>query len=126
MSDILPGDPSPKDSVWALYARSQLLFTTAVHVKYTDRLTEQTKAEFAVRAWLETERIEAQLDLHTCDVEKSTSERFPFVPFLLVLAQGMLLNGVTWQFTTVASTYSTLKIWCHRNLPRTYHIHTCA
>lgn len=72
--DILPGDPSPKDSVWALYARSQLLFVSAVHVKHSDRLTEQAKAEFAVRAWLETERIEAQLDLHTCDVEKATSE----------------------------------------------------
>lgn len=72
--DILPGDPSPKDSVWALYARSQLLFVSAVHIKYSDRLTEQAKAEFAVRAWLETERIEAQLDLHTCDVEKATSE----------------------------------------------------
>ncbi|KAF8318453.1 hypothetical protein DL93DRAFT_2054507 [Clavulina sp. PMI_390] len=70
--DILPGDPSPKDSVWALYARSQLLFASAAHVKYSDRLSEKDKAEFAVRAWLETERIEAQLDVHTCDVEKAT------------------------------------------------------
>jgi hypothetical protein len=72
--DVLPGGPSPKDSVWALYARSQLLYASAVHVKYGDRLNEQAKAEFAVRAWLETERIEAQLDMHTCDIERATSE----------------------------------------------------
>lgn len=72
----MPGDPSPKDSVWALYARSQLLFVAAVYVKHSERLSEQEKAEFAVRAWLETERIEGQLDSHTCDIEKATSE-FP-------------------------------------------------
>ena len=72
--DTLPGDPSPKNSVWALYARSQLLYASAVHVTYSDRLSEHAKSEFAVRAWLETERIEAQLDMHTCDVERATRE----------------------------------------------------
>jgi hypothetical protein len=72
--DLLPGDPSPKDSIWALYARSQLLFTSCVHVQHSDRMSEADKAEFAVRAWLETERIERALNLHTCDVEKATSE----------------------------------------------------
>lgn len=72
--DVLLGNSSPKDSVWALYARSQLLYASAVHVKHSDRLSEQAKSEFAVRAWLETERIETELNMHTCEIEKATSE----------------------------------------------------
>jgi hypothetical protein len=71
--DVLTGDPSPKDSVWALYTRSQLLYASAVHAKHSDRLGEQTKAEFAMGAWLETERIEVQLDMHTCDIERANT-----------------------------------------------------
>lgn len=43
-------------------------------MRYNDRLSEQAKAEFAMHAWLETEKIESALNLHTCDVEKATSE----------------------------------------------------
>lgn len=43
-----------------------------MHVKYS-AMDDQSKAEFAVRAWLETESIEQELNLHTCDVEKATS-----------------------------------------------------
>lgn len=70
--DVLSGDRSPKDSMWALYARSRLLYASAMHVKFSNHLSEQAKAEFAVRAWLETERVEAQLDMHTCDIERTT------------------------------------------------------
>jgi hypothetical protein len=72
--DVLRGDSSPKDSTWALYARSRLLYASAVHVKYSDHLGENAKAEFAVRAWLEAERIEAQLEMHTCGIEQTTCE----------------------------------------------------
>lgn len=41
-------------------------------------MSDQAKAEFAVRAWLETENIESALDQHTCDVEKATSEFYSF------------------------------------------------
>lgn len=68
---VLPGS---KNSVWALHARSQLLYASAVHIKYSHRLSEQAKAEFAVRAWLEAEQIETQLNMHTCNIERATRE----------------------------------------------------
>lgn len=87
--DVLPGDPLPKDSVWALYARGRLLYASAVHIKDSDRLSQQAKAEFAVHAWLETERIEAQLDRHTCNVEKSTGGCHIYSPSLIETIQGV-------------------------------------
>ena len=63
-----------KQSVWSLYARSQLLFSSCLAMRYDSSINDMDKADFAVQAWVETEAIEAALNTHTCGIEKATSE----------------------------------------------------
>jgi len=62
----------PKNSVWSLYARSQLLYASSLYVEWNKEMKENEKNEFAMRAWLETENIEATLNSHSCDIEKTS------------------------------------------------------
>jgi len=64
----------PKNSVWALYARSQLLYTSSLYVEWSEEIDEDERNEIAKRAWLETENIEAMLNSHSCDIERCSSE----------------------------------------------------
>ena len=55
---------SPKQSVWALYCRSMLLWNS---VQRLDRLeADSDKAEFAMSAWLEAADIQDALEAHSC------------------------------------------------------------
>ncbi|KAF5330254.1 hypothetical protein D9758_014443 [Tetrapyrgos nigripes] len=66
-----PSLAGSKDTVWALYDRSFLLWHFCVRMRNNHSATDDEKAQFAVRAWLETEEIEQALNKHTCDIERS-------------------------------------------------------
>lgn len=63
----IPGQ-SPKDSVWALYCRSMLLWTSCVRRRDTSWSTEE-RANFAIQAWTETRIVQDALDMHTCNLD---------------------------------------------------------
>ena len=54
-----------------------MLYSSCLSVHYDETLSEYEKGQFAVQAWLESERIEKMLDMHTCEVEKAT-RKFSF------------------------------------------------
>ena len=51
-------------------------------MRYDDRVDNAVKSDFAVRALLETEAIQMALNLHTCNVESTTSEWCLFFTFV--------------------------------------------
>lgn len=59
---------SPKDSVWALYCRSMLLWNSSL--RHRDEVcTTGERADFAVNAWNETHAIQDALDMHHCNLD---------------------------------------------------------
>ena len=64
----------PKNSVWSLYARSQLLYASSLYVEWNKEINKNERNELAMRAWLETEKIEAMLNSHSCDIERCSCE----------------------------------------------------
>ncbi|KAF5344976.1 hypothetical protein D9757_013784 [Collybiopsis confluens] len=60
-----------KDTVWALYDRSFLLWHICARVRAETTMSDVEKGEFAVKAWLETDAIERALNKHTCAIEKT-------------------------------------------------------
>ena len=58
---------SPKESVWALYCRSMLLWNFCVRLR-NDQGGDEDKAEFALEAWAETQTIQDSLDMHVCNL----------------------------------------------------------
>lgn len=58
---------SPKQSIWALYCRSMLLWNSCLRLRKSASDTE--KAEFAMNAWLEAQEIADALDAHSCSTE---------------------------------------------------------
>jgi hypothetical protein len=67
----VPSGYSPKETVWALYDRSMLLWHSCVRMRQDRVATEAEKAHFAIAAWLEADVIEAALDKHTCNLERA-------------------------------------------------------
>ena len=65
----IPGQ-SPKDSVWALYCRSMLLWTSCVRQRDTSWTTDE-RADFAIQAWQEARAIQDALDIHQCNLDTS-------------------------------------------------------
>ncbi|KAI0349870.1 hypothetical protein OH77DRAFT_1593959 [Trametes cingulata] len=63
------GVPSSKDSVWALYMRTLLLWHSCLRMRCDLTMGDAERAQFAMGAWLEIDTIEALLDRHTCMVE---------------------------------------------------------
>ncbi|KAI0694263.1 hypothetical protein BC835DRAFT_1015031 [Cytidiella melzeri] len=63
-----PSQVSPKESVWALYCRSMLLWTSCIRQRDSTWETE-ARAEFAVAAWVETRTIQDALDMHRCNAD---------------------------------------------------------
>ncbi|KAF8878849.1 hypothetical protein BD779DRAFT_1553503 [Infundibulicybe gibba] len=61
---------SPKESVWALYCRSMLLWSFCHRLRY-DSATNDEKAEFASDAWAETQSLQDSLEAHTCNLDTS-------------------------------------------------------
>ncbi|KAH8825215.1 hypothetical protein DL96DRAFT_1612328 [Flagelloscypha sp. PMI_526] len=72
-----------KTTVWGLYDRIMLLWLGCIRMRYKhtapsapgvekDVHAEETeKAEFAVKAWIEADYLEEQLNQHTCAIERS-------------------------------------------------------
>ena len=57
--------------MWSLHASSQLLYSSCLAVRYDDHITDVNKGHFAARVWIESDEIEAALNIHTCGVEKA-------------------------------------------------------
>ncbi|KAG8915345.1 hypothetical protein FRC01_003695, partial [Tulasnella sp. 417] len=62
---------SAKESTWALYARTMLLWLACTRV-WQAYLPGYDKSDFAMRTWMETVAIEEALNQHSCDGEKAT------------------------------------------------------
>ncbi|GLB38529.1 putative GAL4-like Zn(II)2Cys6 (or C6 zinc) binuclear cluster DNA-binding domain [Lyophyllum shimeji] len=61
---------SSKDTIWALYDRSFLLWHGCIRMRSETRATDDAKAHFAVKTWLEADALEAALNRHTCRIER--------------------------------------------------------
>ncbi|KZT12056.1 uncharacterized protein LAESUDRAFT_641362 [Laetiporus sulphureus 93-53] len=75
---LLPGEslfraatPASKDSVWALYMRSLLLWNGCVRMRADMSMSDAEKAQYAMDTWMEIDRIEETLNSHTCDIERT-------------------------------------------------------
>ena len=68
---LMTQNPSSKDTVWALYMRTMLLWHSCVRMRWDPSRADAAKAQFAVAAWLEADRIEHALDAHTCGIERA-------------------------------------------------------
>jgi hypothetical protein len=66
-----PGSFSSKDTVWALYDRTFLLWHSCVRMRHDRTATEAEMAHFALSAWLEADAIETALNKHTCALERA-------------------------------------------------------
>jgi hypothetical protein len=65
-------DLAAKHSVWALHSRCDMLYSSCLTVHHAESISEYDKGQFAVQAWLESERIVKMLDTHTCNFEMAT------------------------------------------------------
>ena len=63
--------PPAKDSVWALYMRSMMLWNSCVRARGDHSWTDTDRARFATAAWAEIDAIEAALAQHGCGIERS-------------------------------------------------------
>jgi hypothetical protein len=68
---MAPSAPRSKDTVWALYMRTMLLWHSCVRMRWDPSQDDAAKAQFAVGAWLEADKIEQALDAHTCGIERA-------------------------------------------------------
>uniref|UniRef100_A0A0W0G457 Zn(2)-C6 fungal-type domain-containing protein n=1 Tax=Moniliophthora roreri TaxID=221103 RepID=A0A0W0G457_MONRR len=59
---------SPKESVWALYCRSMLLWNFCNRLTRT-AVSQEDKAEYAQEAWNESQFIQDSLDFHVCNLD---------------------------------------------------------
>ncbi|KAI0671648.1 hypothetical protein C8Q78DRAFT_1078442 [Trametes maxima] len=55
---------------WALYMRTLLLWHSCLRMRCDLSLNDTDRAQYAMSAWLEIDRIEALLNRHTCAVER--------------------------------------------------------
>jgi len=62
---------SSKDTIWALYDRSYLLWHGCMRMRNSNSVTDEDKAQFAVKAWLEADSLEQSLNRHTCSIERA-------------------------------------------------------
>ena len=62
---------SSKETIWALYDRSFLLWHGCIRMRNNVHATENDMAQFAVKAWLEGDRLEVALNKHTCAIERA-------------------------------------------------------
>ncbi|KAF5382644.1 hypothetical protein D9615_002795 [Tricholomella constricta] len=69
-SPALSSHHSSKDTIWALYDRSFLLWHGCIRMRGDTRATDDSKAQFAVQTWLEADALEAALNKHTCRIER--------------------------------------------------------
>lgn len=62
---------SSKDTVWALQDRCFLLWHACIRMRTDLSVSDATKAQFATKAWLEADALEAALNKHTCSIERA-------------------------------------------------------
>ena len=62
---------SSKDTIWALYDRSYLLWHGCIRMRKNHNATDDEKAQFAMKAWLEADSLEQALNRHTCSLERA-------------------------------------------------------
>jgi hypothetical protein len=72
-------DLAAKHTVWALYSRCYMLYTSCFTVHHDESISEYDKGQFALQAWLECERMERMLNTHTCDIERANRRFSPFL-----------------------------------------------
>ncbi|KAI0368375.1 hypothetical protein BV20DRAFT_1084510 [Pilatotrama ljubarskyi] len=60
---------SPKDSVWALYCRSMLLWNSSSCIQRDETLTTEERANFAIDVFHETRDIQDGLNMHVCNLD---------------------------------------------------------
>ncbi|OJT14885.1 hypothetical protein TRAPUB_8557 [Trametes pubescens] len=60
---------SPKESVWALYCRSMLLWNSSSSIQRDDTLSAEDRARFAIDVFHETRDIQDALDMHKCNMD---------------------------------------------------------
>ncbi|KAJ6585157.1 hypothetical protein B0H19DRAFT_1108565 [Mycena capillaripes] len=63
--------PSAKDTIWALYERSFLLWHACIKMRNDTTAPVADKGQFAIKAWLEADAIEEALNRHTCGIERA-------------------------------------------------------
>ena len=61
--------PASKDSVWALYMRTLLMWHSCLRSRSDATLSDADRAQYAITAWLELDAVEAAMDRHTCDIQ---------------------------------------------------------
>ena len=59
---------SPKDSVWALYCRTMLLWNSCSTIQRDESLSTDERAKFAIGAFQETQALQDALDIHVCNL----------------------------------------------------------
>jgi hypothetical protein len=74
----LPFGLAAERSVWALYSRCYMLYTSCFSVHRDESISEYNKGQFALQAWLESERIEKMLHTHTCGIDRANRKFSPF------------------------------------------------
>ena len=57
--------------MWALYMRTMLLWHSCIRMRSNVGIGDAEKAQFAVSAWLEMDKIEEALNSHTCGIERA-------------------------------------------------------
>ncbi|KAJ7496648.1 hypothetical protein FB451DRAFT_1017305 [Mycena latifolia] len=79
--DLFIGDPSNNalfsgeaiysdtETIWGLYGRSLLLWLACIKMGNATA-ADNDKGQFAIKAWLEADTIEAALNRHTCNIER--------------------------------------------------------
>lgn len=60
---------SSKDSVWALYIRTLLLWHSSLRMRSDARMSNADRAQYSINVWLEIDNIEDTLDRHSCSIE---------------------------------------------------------
>ncbi|KAJ6475057.1 hypothetical protein C8R47DRAFT_986425 [Mycena vitilis] len=63
--------PAAKDTIWALYDRSFLLWHACIKMRNDNSAPVTDKGQFAIKAWLEADAIEEALNRHTCGIERA-------------------------------------------------------
>ena len=69
--DAYSHNHSSKDTIWALHDRAFLLWNGCIRMRCDPRATDSEKAQFAVKAWLAADTLEAALDRHVCGIEQA-------------------------------------------------------
>ncbi|KAI8992919.1 hypothetical protein BD414DRAFT_437399 [Trametes punicea] len=60
---------SPKESVWALYCRSMLLWNSCSRIQRDATLTTEERAEFAIAVFQEAREVQDALNMHVCNLD---------------------------------------------------------